>query len=86
MSLNLIYLLSLSVNELLVGSNPLVNASPRTINQIFAYLKTPVGVFLSFFLSGCKSNGLNLLTKLFIPFFNLFFPRNPRAFFSGVQI
>ena len=47
MSLNLIYLLSLSVNELFVGLNRYVNAPPRTINQILAYLKTPVGVFIS---------------------------------------
>ena len=58
MSLNLIYLLSLSVNELFVGLNRYVNVPPRTINQISTYLKTPVGVSLSYFLSGCKDKKL----------------------------
>jgi len=59
MSLNLIYLLSLSVNELFIGLKRFVNESPRTINQISTYLKTPVGVSLSYFFSGCKDKKLN---------------------------
>ena len=58
MSLNLIYLLSLSVNELFSDLNRYVNVPPRTINQISAYFKTPVSVSLSYFLSGCKDKKL----------------------------
>ena len=69
MSLNLIYLLSLSVNELFVGLNRFVNVPPRTINQISTYLKTPVGVSLSYFLSGCKDKKLNPINQTFYTLF-----------------
>jgi hypothetical protein len=69
MSLNLIYLLSLSVNELFVGSNLYINNPPRTINQIFPYLKTPVGVSLSYFLSGCKDKKLITINQTFYTLF-----------------
>ena len=69
MSLNLIYLLSLSVNELFVGLNRYVNVPPRTINQILTYLKTPVGVSLSYFLSGCKDKKLNPNNQTFYTLF-----------------
>ena len=73
MSLNLIYLLSLSVNELFVGSNLYINNPPRTINQILAYLKTPVGVSLSYFLSGCKDKKLISNNQTFYTPFLIFF-------------
>ena len=73
MSLNLIYLLSLSVNELFVGLNRYVNVPPRTINQISTYLKTPVGVSLSYFLSGCKDKKLNPNNQTFYTLFLIFF-------------
>ena len=73
MSLNLIYLLSLSVNELFVGLNRYVNVPPRTINQISTYLKTPVGVSLSYFLSGCKDKKLISNNQTFYTLFLNFF-------------
>jgi hypothetical protein len=73
MSLNLIYLLSLSVNELFVGLNRYVNVPPRTINQISTYLKTPVGVSLSYFLSGCKDKKLFSINQTFYTLFLNFF-------------
>ena len=73
MSLNLIYLLSLSVNELFVGLNRYVNVPPRTINQISTYLKTPVGVSLSNFLSGCKDKKLISNNQTFYTLFLIFF-------------
>jgi hypothetical protein len=65
MSLNLIYLLSLSVNELFVGLNHFVSNPPRITNQISTYLKTPVGVSLSYSISGCKHKKLNTNNKTF---------------------
>ena len=70
MSLNLIlsYFPSLSMNFLL-ASIFYINNPPRTINQILAYLKTPVGVSLSYFLSGCKHIKLNPINQTFYTLF-----------------
>jgi hypothetical protein len=73
MSLNLIYLLSLSVNELFVGLNRYVNVPPRTINQILTYLKTPVGASIFYFLLGCKDKKLNPNNQTFYTLFLNFF-------------
>jgi hypothetical protein len=91
MSLNLIYLLSLSVNELFVGLNRYVNVPPRTINQILTYLKTPVGASLSYFLSGCKDKKLNPNNQTFYTlFFKFLFspfshPLSQNSFASGCK-
>jgi len=42
-----------------------INNPPQTINQILAYFKTPVGVSLSCFLSGCKDKKLNPINQTF---------------------
>lgn len=73
MSLNLIYLLSLSVNELFVGLNRYVNVPPRTINQISTYLKTPFCVSLFYFILGCKDKKLISNNQTFYTLFLTFF-------------
>ena len=91
MSLNLIlsYFPSLSMNFLL-ASIFYINNPPRTINQILAYLKTPVGVSLSYFLSGCKDKKLNPNNQTFYTLFLIFFFLTPfslslNSFASGCK-